>query len=110
MCPIASELSLMRLPADPGIEVLNLGVDSYCEVRDSAKWISETLGVNPEFVFAGGDRGWIGDNPFILLDTSRVQALGWTPRITIRDAVEDTVRWLRDNPWVLDATITNDKG
>ncbi|MGZ4671338.1 MAG: NAD-dependent epimerase/dehydratase family protein, partial [Ilumatobacteraceae bacterium] len=89
---------------------LNLGVDSYCEVRDSAKWISETLGVNPTFTFAGGDRGWIGDSPFIFLDTSRARALGWEPRVTIHDAVEDTVRWLRDNPWVLDAAITNDKG
>ncbi|MGZ4737609.1 MAG: NAD-dependent epimerase/dehydratase family protein [Ilumatobacteraceae bacterium] len=100
----------MRLKEDPGIEVLNLGVDSYCEVRDSAKWISETLGVNPTFTFAGGDRGWIGDSPFIFLDTSRARALGWEPRVTIHDAVEDTVRWLRDNPWVLDAAITNDKG
>ena len=26
-----------------------------------------TLGVRPAFEFTGGDRGWIGDNPFIYL-------------------------------------------
>jgi nucleoside-diphosphate-sugar epimerase len=39
-----------------------------------------------------------------------MRSLGWAPRITIRDAVEDTVRWLRDNTWVLDAAIIDDKG
>ena len=36
----------------------------------------------------GGERGWIGDSPLILLDCSRLRALGWTPRLTIAEAVE----------------------
>ena len=42
--------------------------------RDSIGWITERLGLEPELDFGGGDRGWVGDNPFIFLDTSRIRA------------------------------------
>jgi UDP-glucose 4-epimerase len=81
---------------------LNLGVDDSCLVTESARWICERLGVDPVFEFTGGDRGWIGDNPHIYLDTTRVQALGWQPTHSIRDSVERTVDWLEQEPWVLE--------
>ena len=49
--------------------------------RESAGWICERLGSRPELEFTGGDRGWVGDNPFIWLDTSRIRATGWAPRL-----------------------------
>lgn len=94
---------LARLADEPTNEVINLGVDGYCEIRDSAAWIVAKMQLTPTLQFAGGDRGWIGDNPFIYLDTSKMQGLGWQPRIAIREAVEDTVAWLLANQWVLDA-------
>jgi UDP-glucose 4-epimerase len=86
--------------ADAKINIFNLGADEYCEVRQSAAWIAGRLGVAPQFTFAGGDRGWIGDVPFIFLDTRRIRALGWRPKLTIREAVEQTVDWLKANEWV----------
>lgn len=80
-----------RLDAQPRFEVLNLGIDGYCTVRDSVGWICERMGLEPELSFTGGDRGWVGDNPFIYLDTARMQSLGWTPTFTIREAIERTV-------------------
>jgi UDP-glucose 4-epimerase len=80
----------------------NLGVDDYCEVNDSIRWICESLDVHPRIDYAGGDRGWIGDNPFIFLETCRIRALGWTPRLSIRQGVERTVEFLRANDWVLE--------
>jgi UDP-glucose 4-epimerase len=91
-----------RLVADPGFEVLNLGVDDTCTVRESAGWICDRLGLAPELEFTGGKRGWVGDNPFIWLDTSRVRATGWAPSRGIREAVEGTVDYLVANPWVCD--------
>ena len=49
-----------------------------------------------------GDRGWIGDNPFIYLDCSRIRALGWTPRLSIRAAVLRTLDYLQTNPTMLE--------
>jgi UDP-glucose 4-epimerase len=85
------------------VNIYNLGVDGYCEVNDSIGWICESLGVTPELEYSGGDRGWIGDNPFIFLDTKRIQALGWKPKCTIREGVLKTVDYLRANEWVFDA-------
>jgi len=87
---------------EPGFEVFNLGVDGYCTVTESAGWICERLGIDPEFEYTGGDRGWIGDNPFIYLDTARIRATGWEPRYGIRAAVESTVDYLVDHRWILD--------
>jgi len=52
-------------------------------------------------VYAGGERGWVGDNPFIFLDCRRMRALGWKPRLTIREAVVRTLEYLQKNRWVL---------
>jgi UDP-glucose 4-epimerase len=80
------------------VSVWNLGTDHYCEVKDSIGWICQELGVTPELNYSGGERGWIGDNPFIFLDCSAIRALGWRPKLSIQEGVVRTVRFLRDNP------------
>jgi len=82
------------------VNIFNLGVDGYCEVNDSIGWICEEIGVKPKLEYSGGDRGWIGDNPFIFLDTKKIQSLGWKPKFGIRDGVISTVKYLRNNEWV----------
>lgn len=79
------------------VNLFNLGTAEYCQVSDSIGWICAAMGVNPELRHSGGERGWVGDNPFIFLDTRRIQALGWKPRLTIREAVEKTVHFLLEN-------------
>lgn len=76
------------------VNIFNLGVDEYCQVNDSIGWICEKLGVRPHLTYSGGDRGWVGDNPFIFLDCARVRSLGWRPTLTIRQAVERTVEFI----------------
>jgi UDP-glucose 4-epimerase len=84
------------------VHVLNLGTDEASRVNDSIGWISERLGLRPELTYAGGERGWIGDSPFILLDTRRIRALGWKPKLSIREGVLRTVDWLAQNRWVFE--------
>ncbi len=88
--------------AQEQVNIYNLGTDEYCEVNDSIDWICENLKVNPRRDYAGGRRGWIGDSPFIWLDVSKIRALGWEPRLTIRQGVVRTVEYLENNRWVLD--------
>jgi UDP-glucose 4-epimerase len=89
--------------SDARVNIFNLGTDEYCEVDDSIGWITSHLGLNPAKTYTGGDRGWIGDSPFIFLDTARIRSLGWTPKLSIREGVIATLEYLRANPWVLDA-------
>ena len=85
------------------VNIYNLGTNEYCEVNDSVGWICGRLGVSPQFDYTGGDRGWIGDNPFIFLDCSRIRSLGWNPRHRIRESVVSTLDYLMQNPWLLDS-------
>jgi UDP-glucose 4-epimerase len=84
------------------LNIFNLGTDEYCQVVESAGWIAARLGCSPKLTYSGGARGWVGDNPFIFLDTQRIRALGWRPQLAIRTAVERTVDWLCANQWVFD--------
>ena len=85
------------------VNIFNLGVSGYCEVNDSIGWICAELGIKPKLEYSGGDRGWIGDNPFIFLDTKKIQSLGWNPKFGIRDGIIKTVQYLRGNEWVFDS-------
>lgn len=97
---------LLRLQVEPHCEVINLGVDDYCKVSDSVDWITERMGLAPDLRFAGGSRGWVGDNPFIYLDTQKMRSFGWRPECAIGAAVKDTVDWLLRNQWVFDSAGT----
>jgi UDP-glucose 4-epimerase len=83
------------------VNIFNLGTDEYCEVNDSIEWICNHLGLSPRRSYSGGDRGWIGDNPIIFLDTSKIRALGWLPKLTIREAIIRTLEYLQGNQWLL---------
>jgi len=84
------------------VNVLNLGTDEYVEVNNSVDVITEHLGVTPQRTYSGGERGWIGDNPFIFLDCQRMRNLGWQPQQTIRAGIVKTLQWLQQNRWVLE--------
>ena len=89
--------------AKHGVEVYNLGTAEYVQVKDSIRYICGHLGLQPELRFTGGERGWVGDNPFIFLETKKVRATGWTPELTIQQGIIKTLSWLQENTWVLEA-------
>ena len=90
-------------PARHHTQIYNLGTADYVQVNDSVRTICQALGLQPKLSYTGGDRGWIGDNPFIFLDTAKIQATGWRPQLTIAQGIEKTLRWLEANPWVFAA-------
>jgi UDP-glucose 4-epimerase len=95
-------LTVLEKSRGAKVHIFNLGTDEYCEVNDSIGWITAHLGLRPTLTYTGGDRGWIGDSPFIFLDTARVRALGWKPALSIRDGIIRTLEYLQANPWLLD--------
>jgi UDP-glucose 4-epimerase len=85
------------------VQIYNLGTAEYCQVDDSIGWICERLGVNPVREYTGGERGWVGDNPFIFLDTTKIQGLGWQPKLAIREGIVRTLDYLQRTPELLEA-------
>ena len=84
------------------INVFNLGHQDWIEVDQSIAIITATLGVKPRIVHAGGERGWVGDSPRVLLDASRLRALGWAPTRSIEESIVETLAFLEANPFVND--------
>ncbi len=99
---ISAMLTIVEQSKAPhGVHLYNLGHTEWITVRESARLICAELGASPKITYEGGERGWVGDAPKILLDTQRLRALGWRETHTVPDAIVDTVRYLRANPSVL---------
>ena len=84
------------------VETYNLGTEEFCQVNDSVGWICGALGIKPKLEYSGGKRGWVGDNPFIFLDTKKIRATGWKTTLTIEQGIVRTLKWLQENPWALE--------
>ncbi len=87
------------------LNIFNLGVNDYCEVNESIKWICDELGLNPKLKYTGGNKGWVGDNPFIFLETEKICNLGWQPKHNIKDGVIKTLKYLQTNEWVFKSRV-----
>ena len=49
---------------------------------------------NVTYTFTGTERGWPGDQPVVLLDTSKIHKLGWCAEKTSDEAVRIAIRRL----------------
>lgn len=83
-----------------GVKIYNLGSEQCITVNDSVGIICNELGVSPKLLYSGGDRGWVGDNPYIFLDSIKARKTGWTNDCSISDGICRTVRWLKNNEWI----------
>ena len=89
--------------AKHGVEIYNLGTAEYVQVNNSIGYICGALGLKPKLEYTGGSRGWVGDNPFIFLDTKKIQSTGWKATLTIEQGIGRTLQWLQQNQWVYEA-------
>jgi len=89
--------------AKHGVEIYNLGTEEYVQVNDSIRYICNALGVVPRLEYTGGNKGWVGDNPFIFLDTKKVRSTGWKSHLSIEEGIISTLSWLKDNQWVYES-------
>jgi UDP-glucose 4-epimerase len=80
---------------DQPFNALNIGSEDWIDVRSIANIVVEELGLSGvEYRFTGGERGWVGDVPRMLLSIEKMKALGWRPPVTSQESVMMTVRTL----------------
>ena len=82
--------------ADDDLNVYNLGTRTTTSVTDIADIVADELGVDPDYAYTGGDRGWTGDVPKMRLAIERLVDLGWEPSIESDEAVRRSARELID--------------
>ncbi len=69
---------------------INVGVGEDLSIRELAELVAEVVGYRGRIVF---DPSKPDGTPRKLLDVSRLQGLGWRPRIQLRDGLRDTYEW-----------------
>ncbi|MHA1731053.1 MAG: SDR family NAD(P)-dependent oxidoreductase [Promethearchaeota archaeon] len=78
-------------------DFFNVGSDEWVTVSELAGMLVETLGLeNVEFEYTGGDRGWVGDVPRMLLSVEKLKGLGWAPKYSFREGLELYIQWLTE--------------
>ena len=75
-------------------DVFNIGSSDKYKVDDIAKEVSRNMKLKPEFKYTGGTRGWTGDVKLMLLDVKKIEDLGWTQKISLKEGVKRYVKWL----------------
>lgn len=76
------------------INIFNLGLQELTTVSRLADIVISEMGFkNVRKKFSGGTRGWIGDNPIVYLDVTKIKTLGWKPNASPEEAIRLTTRW-----------------
>jgi GDP-L-fucose synthase len=73
---------------------INVGCGADLTIRELAETIARITGFHGRLEF---DRSRPDGTPRKLLDTSRLAATGWQPRIALQAGIEDTLAWFRAN-------------
>jgi UDP-glucose 4-epimerase len=74
------------------LNTFNLGTRTTTSVDRVADIVADELGVDPDYEYTGGDRGWTGDVPRMRLSVEKLSALGWEPPGSSDDAVRRGAR------------------
>jgi UDP-glucose 4-epimerase len=84
------------------VNVYNLAVDGQTSVREITDATIEAMGIDRSAIdvqYGESPRGWKGDVAQVLLDTRRMTALGWKPKLSsgeaVRKTAQDVVRQFR---------------
>lgn len=91
------EAMFTGLKAKETFNVFNIGSEDQIKVKRIAEIVCEEMKLSPKFKFTGGDRGWVGDVPVMLLSIEKLKKLGWRPKYNSETAVRMAVRDLLKN-------------
>ncbi|MBV9106052.1 MAG: GDP-L-fucose synthase [Verrucomicrobia bacterium] len=71
-------------------EIINVGYGEDITICELVEVIAEVLGVKIKIIF---DKSKPDGTPRKLMDSSRLRALGWKPRISLQDGIRQTYNW-----------------
>jgi UDP-glucose 4-epimerase len=80
------------------MNTFNLGTRTTTSVTRIADIVADEMGIDPEYEYTGGDRGWTGDVPKMRLSIEKLAGLGWEPSLSSDEAVRQGVRDVLSEP------------
>jgi len=88
------EAMLYGLKANEKVNIFNIGSEDQITIKEIAETVGEEMGLKPQLKYTGGERGWKGDVPIMLLSIEKLKSLGWRPRCSSSEAVRRAVEAL----------------
>ena len=89
-----ADACLMLIDAYDSAETINIGWGDDLPIKELAETVASVVGFDGQIEW---DTSKPDGMPRKLLDTSRINALGWRPTITLRDGVASTYDWYVNN-------------
>ena len=93
---IKAILKVINYKKNKLVNVYNLGNKNYISVKQSVRIITKYLKLKPDLIFQNSKRGWVGDVPYILLDTQKIEKLGWKAKYSIKESIIHTLKYLQN--------------
>lgn len=75
-------------------EIINVGCGEDLTIRELVEIVARVIGFEIDLVF---DTTKPDGTPRKLLDTTRLQSLGWKPRISLNDGIQQTYQWFLES-------------
>ncbi len=81
-------------------DIFNVGSKEQISVKEIANLITKEMGLEDvQFKFTGGNIGWPGDIPQMLLSIEKLKSIGWKPTFNIKESIIDTLNYLKESRW-----------
>lgn len=77
-------------------EIINVGAGKDISIRELSSLIQQIVGYQGSVEF---DTSRPDGTPRKVLDMSRMTALGWSPRVGLREGIAETYRWFAASPY-----------
>jgi len=75
-------------------DIFNIGSEETVKVRRIAELMCSNLGISPKFAFTGTE-AWKGDVKLMLLDISKIKALGFCPKFSFEQGLGNYLDFLK---------------
>ena len=85
---------LFLLENSPNDELINIGTGQEVSIRELAELVCEVVGFEGNLAF---DSSKPDGTPRKLLDVSKLHALGWQPKISLKEGIRQTYQWFLEN-------------
>ena len=98
-CHVSDNCAALRAVIDQGKtgEIYNIDADAALTNRELTAKIVVLCNADASMIEPVADR--LGHDRRYSMDTSKLKALGWSPKRSFDDALSETVTWYRNNRW-----------
>lgn len=77
-------------------KIFNISNNDSIKVKDSVNIIINYLNLSPKLNYQKKDKGWIGDNKYVVLNNDKLKKLGWSPKYNSAQSIYRAIKWLNE--------------